>query len=303
MDYPAKIILFGEYGILLNSKALAIPYPRFSGSFRFPDASKESYSKSESESNSAMTKLNRYFIDHSEDFEFLDIRQFESDLALGMYFDSTIPSGSGLGSSGALSAAIYDRYAVIGAPKDLRIVKSNLATIESCFHGVSSGIDPFISWICKPVFFRNMSDPDTTVDLSPFFNTYTLFLVNSHSPGNTGALVNHFMERYQEAGFKELIDQEYIPVINHTIDALLASDFSTFENLLARYSKLQLAHFHRMIPEMMINHFKHGIETGQFYLKICGSGGGGYILGISRDRIKAEAYFNLNQLDYTVVAL
>jgi len=301
MDYPAKIILFGEYGILLNSNALAIPYLRFSGRFRFPDSLKRHYSQHESESNSAMTKLNHYFKDHSEDFEFLDIQQFESDLALGMYFDSSIPSGSGLGSSGALSAAIYDRYAVNGALKDLPTIKSNLAAIESCFHGVSSGIDPFISWIRKPVLFRNMKDPDTTVDLSPFFNTYTLFLINSHSPGNTGVLVNHFMEKYQEAGFKELIEHEYIPVINQTIDSLLASDFSTFEILLTRYSKLQLAHFRSMIPEKMINHFNHSLDTGQFFLKICGSGGGGYILGISRDRSKAENYFNLNQLDYTVV--
>ena len=301
MDYPAKIILFGEYGILLNSEALAIPYALFSGSFRFHEVSIEQNSRYESESNNAMAKLNHYIIHHSENFEFLDIQQFERDLSLGMFFDSTIPSGSGLGSSGALSAAIYDRYAVNGAPKDFRNVKSNLAAIESCFHGVSSGIDPFISWIRKPVLFRNMKDPDTTIDLFPFFNTYTLFLINSHSPGNTGALVNYFMEKYQEAGFKELIDYEYIPVINQTIDALLASDFSTFENLLPRYSKLQLVHFRRMIPEMMINHFNHGIETGQFFLKICGSGGGGYILGISRDRLNAEAYFNLNQLDYTVV--
>jgi len=301
MDYPAKIILFGEYGILLNSKALAIPYPRFFGRFRFPVTSQERYSKYKSESNNAMANLNNYIIDHSEDFDFLDIQQFESDLALGMFFDSTIPSGSGLGSSGALSAAIYDRYAVNGALKDLPTIKSNLAAIEACFHGVSSGIDPFISWIRKPVLFRNMKDPDTTIDLFPFFNTYTLFLINSYSPGNTGVLVNHFMEKYQEAGFKELIEHEYIPVINQTIDSLLASDFSTFEILLTRYSKLQLAHFPRMIPEMMINHFNHGLKTGQFNLKICGSGGGGYILGISRDRLKAESYFNLNQLDYTVV--
>ena len=301
MDYPAKIILFGEYGILLNSKALAIPYPRFSGRFRFPEVSAASPSQDGAVSNGAMAKVNNYFKNHSEEFKFLDIKHFEYDLQHGLYFDSTIPSGSGLGSSGALSAAIYDRYALNSPQIDLLLVKSYLAAIESCFHGVSSGADPFIAWIQKPVLLGNTKVPDITVDLSPFFNTYTLFLINSHSPGNTGDLVNHFMEKYQEAGFKEMIDLEYIPVINHTIDTLLVSDFITFENLLARYSKLQLAHFRMMIPEKMINHFNYSMETRQFYLKICGSGGGGYILGISRDRAKAEAYYNLNHLDYIVV--
>ena len=302
MDYPAKIILFGEYGILLNSQSLAIPYSRFSGRLRLPELSTVNPSQDGANSNGAMAKLNHYFKAHSEEFKFLDITHFEYDLKNGLYFDSTIPSGSGLGSSGALSAAIFDRYSIASRPQiDLLLVKSYLAAIESCFHGVSSGIDPFISWIKKPVHFGNTRVPDIRVDLSPFFNVYSLFLINSHSPGNTGALVNHFMEKYQQADFKEIIDHQYIPVINQTIDALLAADFSTFENLLARYSQIQLTNFQMMIPEKMRNFFRASIESRHFYLKICGSGGGGYFIGISRERTKTEAYFNLNQLDYTIV--
>ena len=302
MDYPAKIILFGEYGILLNSKALAIPYPRFTGRFRFPEKmSAGNPSQDAVVSNGAIAQLIHYFMAHSEEFKFLDIQHFESDIKHGLYFDSSIPSGSGLGSSGALSAAIFDRYSIGGHQIDLLLVKSYLAAIESCFHGVSSGIDPFISWIKKPILLGNMTTPDIAVDLSPFFKTYTLFLIDSHSPGNTGVLVNQFMEKYQQSDFKELIDHQYIPAINQTIDALLAADFSTFEQLLCSYSQIQLAHFLPMIPQKMISHFSHGIETGCFYLKICGSGGGGFVLGISRERVKAETYFNLNHLDYTVV--
>ena len=301
MDYPAKIILFGEYGILLNSKALAIPYPRFSGRFRLSDLPKDKLSKKEAGSNIALSELNNYFKENKNSFKFLNIKHFEYDLQNGLFFDSSIPSGSGLGSSGALAAAIYDRYAGPGPQNDLYQVRLNLAAIESCFHGVSSGIDPFISWIKKPVLLGNKNSPEITIDLSPFFNTHTLFLINSHSHGNTIALVNHFKEKYQQPRFKEMIDQEYIPVINHTIDALLASDFITFEALMSRYSQIQLTHFIPMIPEKMINFFRAGIESRHFYLKICGSGGGGFILGISRDREKAEAYFNLNHLDYTVV--
>jgi mevalonate kinase len=40
-----------------------------------------------------------------------DLAELKSDVETGMYFDSSIPQGYGVGSSGALVAAIYDRYA------------------------------------------------------------------------------------------------------------------------------------------------------------------------------------------------
>lgn len=48
-------------------------------------------------------------------------------------------------------------------------------------------------------------------------------------------------------------------------------------------------------------YFEHGIDSSDFHLKICGSGGGGYIPGFVRDQLVAETYFNLNHLDWTVV--
>ena len=40
-----------------------------------------------------------------------DLDAFSNDIEGGMYFDSSIPQGYGVGSSGALVASIYDRYA------------------------------------------------------------------------------------------------------------------------------------------------------------------------------------------------
>ena len=301
MDYPAKIILFGEYGIILNSKALAIPYPRYTGRFRIPESSTDKLSVKENESNKALDKLNNYFKSNEHNFNFLRLDHFKSDIDKGLYFHSSIPSGSGLGSSGALTAALYDRYSAVNHGNDFELIKTELAAIESCFHGISSGIDPFISWMNKPLLLDNQLKMDVTTMLSQFFNTYTLFLIHSSSPGNTGTLVNLFMEKYQQSGFKAKIDQEYIPLINQTIDAILAADFSTFEAFMTRYSQFQLSYFQEMIPAKMINYFKYGIESHDFYLKICGSGGGGFTLAIARDREKAEGYFNLNHLDYTIV--
>ena len=301
MDYPAKIILFGEYGILLNSKALAIPFPRFSGKFSFPDHSKNAGFIMAEESNVALQKLHTFLKAKNVNFQFLNIQQFEQDIENGLYFDSTIPLGSGLGSSGALTAALYDRYVNSSDSNDFQTIKKYLIAIEACFHGVSSGIDPIISWIKRPLLWENQNSQNSDIDISPFFKEYTLFLINSHSQGNTGTLVKHFMEHYSQSDFKEKIDSEYIPTINQTIDALIEADFSTFENLLGKYSQFQISYFQQMIPVNMVDYFKYGTDTGNFHLKICGSGGGGYILGITRNRKKTETYFNLNHLDYTIV--
>ena len=301
MDYPAKIILFGEYGIILNSKALAIPYPHFSGRLCFSDNLKDKLSKMDVESNMALKRLYSYFKETTDQFQFLNLKDFEEDIINGLYFDSSIPSGSGLGSSGALTAAIYNRYANNKDQDDHQMVKNNLATMESCFHGVSSGIDPFISWLRKPLLLENKNSINSSVDLSPFLSTYTLFLINTHSKGNTGILVNRFLEHYEMTDFKEKIDKEYIPVINQTIDALVAADFDKFDKFLRQYSQFQILHLKEMIPLKMTEYFNHGIESKDFYLKICGSGGGGFILGISRNRKNAESFFNLNHLDYCVV--
>jgi len=297
MNYPAKILLFGEYGIILNSMALAIPYLRFSGQFRLP----ATITDTKAESNGELKKLLVFLKSDKDKFNFIHLERFEDEINRGLYFDSSVPIGSGLGSSGTLSAAIYERYLVQTNQNDYQLIKTELGAIETCFHGKSSGFDPLISLLKKPVLMDSKSSIITDFDLSPFFRNYTVFLINTHSIGNTGALVHHFMEAYNHPEFKKYIDNEYIPIINQVIEAVLMSDFGSFDELMVRYSKFQLSHFEAMIPQSIRKYFEHGIETGNFQLKLCGSGGGGYILGIARDRLKAESYFNLNHLDWMVV--
>jgi mevalonate kinase len=43
-----------------------------------------------------------------------------------------------------------------------------------------------------------------------------------------------------------------------------------------------------MIPEQFHSVWQRGIDTNDYYLKLCGSGGGGYILGFTKDLEKAK---------------
>jgi mevalonate kinase len=301
MPFPAKILLFGEYGILLNSKALSMPYPRFSGRLRQQESRTGNQDSREEMSNASLQGLLRYFLLNSDKLSFIRLEQFQEEVKQGMFFDSSIPQGSGLGSSGALTAALYDRYALDNSINDYQKIKSYLAAIEACFHGVSSGIDPLTSLLKRVLLIENRNTTVAKPDLSAFFNNYSLFLINTHSNGNTGNLVAYFMEKYNETEFRARIEAEYIPVINQTIDALCTNDIGSFQTHLAGYSQFQLSHFKRMIPEGMGKYFFDGLESGDFFLKLCGSGGGGYLLAISPNRQKAENYFKMNHLDFTIV--
>ena len=301
MSYPAKILLFGEYGIILNSMALAIPYPRFSGQFRWTNSSTENPLLTVLESNKELKNLSAYLKNVAGKFQFLDLNLFEDELNRGLHFDSSIPIGSGLGSSGALSAAIYDRYVILRSLNDYQLFKTELGAIESFFHGKSSGFDPLISFLKRSVMIDNQSSVITGIDLAPLFNNYTLFLVNTNAKGDTGALVSYFLENYKNHDFKNSIDNEYIPLVNEVIGSVINNDFDSFDELIGRYSEFQLTHFVAMVPVNLRKHFEHGIGSGDFYLKLCGSGGGGYMLGLAPDRLKAESYFNLNHLEYMVV--
>jgi mevalonate kinase len=299
MEYPAKILLFGEHGIILNSMALAIPFPRYSGQFRFSATLRDYRSKTEAESNDALKKLLEFLKTNAIKFQFIDLELFEDEINQGLYFDSSIPTG--LGNLGALAAAIYERFLIYSQNNKYQTIKSDLAAIETYLNGKSIGFNPLVSLLNKPLLMKGESSIIADVDLSDFFNNYILFLINSDPRKNTDALVNSFMEKYQYQNFKKSIDNEYILIINQTIEAIIRSDFISFEKLISKYSEFQLSHMGEMIPLHMKTHFEHGLESGDFYLKLCGSYSGGLILGIARDRFKAESYFNLNHLDWTVV--
>src|ERR1035437_10924411 len=188
MEYPAKILLFGEYGIILNSMALAIPFPRYSGQFRFSAKLRDYRSKTEAESNDALKKLLEFLKTNAIKFQFIDLELFEDEINQGLYFDSSIPTG--LGSSGALTAAIYERFLIYSQSNNYQTIKSDLAAIETYLKGKSIGFSPLVSLLNKPLLMKGKSSIVADVDLSDFFKNYTLFLINSDLPANTDALVN-----------------------------------------------------------------------------------------------------------------
>ena len=133
--YYSKVILFGEYSMIFDATALMIPLKRFSAQWQFPQSRNLSASL---QSNHSLKRFRDYLAENETLSSLLDFVSLTKDLNEGLFLASNVPSGYGLGSSGTLVAAAYDRYAIQKTDDYLQL-KTFFGLMESHFHGSSSG--------------------------------------------------------------------------------------------------------------------------------------------------------------------
>lgn len=289
--FYAKILLFGEYGIIEDSQGLTLPYSYYKGSLKFSDEPTDFIQKS----NESLRKYSQYLENLELPIQFeLDVEQLKKDIDNHLYFDSNIPQGYGVGSSGALVAAIFSKYAKNKlAPEtiskeELKQLKKVFGTLESFFHGKSSGIDPLICFMNLPILIENKESVDKVSIPKEEVGKGAIFLIDSGSVGETGPMVQIFFEKMKTEGFRKTLKEEFIHYNNACIHAFLKKEMNPFFKNLKNLSIWAYEHFKPMIPESLYNAWKKGLDTNAYYLKLCGSGGGGYILGFTKDYEKAE---------------
>jgi mevalonate kinase len=306
--FYAKIMLFGEYSVICDSMALTIPYSHFTGVLNF--INQEQYTDYELavESNRHLRSYLKYLkgIQDGKASRFkLDLERFEKDIDNGLFFESNIPQGYGIGSSGALVAAVYDEYILNGVKNrmiltgnEISNLKDLFSKMESYFHGTSSGIDPLLCYIRHPLLMRNKLQIETvSIPRDKFGANSAIFLVDSGVFGKTGPLVKMFTDRCENDEFLAEVRNVFIPANNGCIKSLLNGEMGTFFNHLTELSAYQLLYLPEMIPSNMKSIWESGLQRTDFKMKLCGSGGGGFLLGISRDFNLTRRYFQQQRLE------
>lgn len=291
--FYSKILLFGEYGIIKDSKGLSIPYNFYKGALIIP----EQQTQQTIESNGQLRGFCDYLSkNQTEALSSFDLDQMNSDLDKGMYFDSSIPQGYGVGSSGALVAAIYDRYALDkitvleNLTRDkLLDLKAVFAQMESFFHGKSSGLDPLNSYLSLPILINSKEHIEPAGIPSQSNSGGGVFLLDSGMTGETAPMVQLFMEKMKHEGFRSMLKNEFVRYTDHCVEDFLNGDVSSLFGNIKRLSKVVLDHFQPMIPKQFHQLWQLGLDTNAYYLKLCGSGGGGYMLGFTQDLAKAKS--------------
>ena len=290
--FYSKILLFGEYGIIKNSKGLSIPSNFFKGGLKIGNFKNES----EKASNKSLTDFKNYLKTIESSVVEFDFIKLDTDLKNGMFFDSTIPQGYGVGSSGALVAALYDRYALnkitvlenLTKPKIL-ILKNIFSKMESFFHGKSSGLDPLNSYLSLPILIHSKNEIETTGIPSQSSNGKgAVFLLDSGMSSETAPMVDLFFKSMKNKNYNKIIKDNFIKTTDDCVEDFLNGNFNSLFTNMKILSKVVLENFKPMIPKDFHQLWKKGIESDDYFLKLCGSGGGGYILGFSKDFQKAK---------------
>ena len=293
--FYSKILLFGEYGIIKDSKGLSIPYNFYNGALKVDENPSDEAIKS----NQSLQRFADYLAElenTSPSLVHFNLQALKEDIEKGMYFDSTIPQGYGVGSSGALVAAIYDEYATdkitvlenLTREKLLKL-KKIFGEMESFFHGKSSGLDPLNSYLSIPILINSKDNIEPAGIPSQTENGKgAVFLLDSGIIGETAPMVQIFMDNMKQEPFRKMVKDQFIKHTDACVDNFLQGDIKSLFGNIKKLSHVVLDNFKPMIPTQFHNLWKQGIETNDYYLKLCGSGGGGYILGFTEDIDKAK---------------
>jgi mevalonate kinase len=299
--FYSKILLFGEYGIIKDSKGLSIPYNCYNGALKITDVNTP-FAK---DSNAKLFKFYDYLKNLNSSIVNFNLDKFHSDLKLGMYFDSSIPEGYGVGSSGALVAAVYDYYANnkitvlenLTREKLLKL-KDIFSTMESFFHGKSSGLDPLNSYLSIPILINSKKDIKVIgIPSQQRDGEGAVFLLDSGEVSTTAPMINIFMEKMKKDGFRKMLNNQFIKYTNSCVEDFLNGDLSSLFQNTKKLSKVVFDNFKPMIPNKYHSLWQKGIDNDSYFLKLCGSGGGGYILGFTKNIEKAKKELNGHKIE------
>ena len=293
--FYSKILLFGEYGIIKDSKGLSIPYNFFNGALKVSKPLTEAARKS----NEGLRQFLAYLEKIQEEDPGLvsfNLEALRKDISRGMHFDSSIPQGYGIGSSGALVAAVYHKYANdkitvlenLTREKLLKL-KAIFGRMESFFHGKSSGLDPLNSYLSLPILINSQDNIESTrIPSQNLEGKGAVFLLDSGMSGETAPMVQIFMEKMKHEGFRKVLKDQFIKHTDACVEDFINGNIKSLFGNLKELSHVVLNHFKPMIPKEFHKLWKEGIDSNAYYLKLCGSGGGGYILGFTEDIDKAR---------------
>ena len=289
--FYAKILLFGEYGIIKDSKGLAIPYNTYQGALKKTSA----LSGEALKSNTHLQRFYSHLVTIDSVLVSFRLDDLKSDIDAGMYFDSSIPQGYGVGSSGALVASIYDQYATdkitvlenLTRDKLLKL-KKIFSEMESFFHGNSSGLDPLNSYLSLPILINSRTDIEPAGIPSQKEGKGAVFLLDSEMVGETAPMVNIFMNKMRNEGFRKMLSEEFVIHTDACIEDFLRGNFSSLFGNVKKLSQVVLQNFKPMIPSHFHKVWEQGLSSNAYYLKLCGSGGGGFILGFTEDYARAK---------------
>lgn len=282
---PSKLLLFGEYSILSGSAAITIPLWDFKARLFLPSRETEV----NRESNHHIRNFIRFLKQDDYFTEHIDTDELAKIADRGLFLQSNIPEGYGLGSSAALCVALYKAFgrSALTETKSLIALYSKM---EAYFHGNSSGIDPITIHTGNKLLIRN--GVVKTISNTPnLFNGIYLYLLDSNLPRHAKSFIETYRYLSANSHYVSHFKLNYLPLVDRIVQS--AETGNTAWNDLMELSQQQLFFFRKMMPDPIYALWEGQLETRNVCLKLLGAGGGGYFLVFSLKELNHLEDYNL----------
>lgn len=287
--FPGKLLLFGEYSVVTGGDGLIIPLNRFGAFWQDVETISEETAQ-RIESGQELIRYHQWLTENSSLFYGkLDLAQMGKDLKGGSWIASDIPRQYGTGSSGAVVAAVFHRYASEEIKKELQNpgkiidLKAFLAQMEVFFHGKSSGMDPLCIYLNQAHRISGHRPPHpVSIPEAGANEALNIFLVDTGRSSSTGPLVKLFLEKMKDPVYAGKAGKTYNHLNRICIDETVSNGLSAnMMPQLRNLSMLESEIFRTMIPDLILPLWYRGVMYDRYVLKLLGSGGGGYLLGFT----------------------
>ena len=170
----------------------------------------------------------------------------------------------------------------------LLTLKKIFSEMEAYFHGTSSGLDPLNSYLSLPILIQSKNNVETIGIPSQIKKGKgAVFLIDSGESSQTAPMIEIFLNSMKNKKFNKIMREDFIKITDSCVENFL--DIKKLSSVVFKY-------FKPMIPSQFHEIWKKGIESNDYFLKLCGSGGGGYILGFTKDILKTKSILNNRKL-------
>jgi len=135
-------------------------------------------------------------------------------------------------------------------------------------------VDPLISYTRRGLFLQKGHEP-TDFELEKA-DVSSVYLWDSQLERRSAGLVDTFLRKQSQIDYQDKWSENYTPALNDAMDHLVKGD--AILDPWRKISELQLALMPEMIPPSVEEVWKAGVESGRYFFKLCGAGGGGFYL-------------------------
>ena len=274
---PAKIILFGEHGVVYGKAAVAVPV----SALRAVVVVKSVQDGFCLASRQTGEVLSLDDVEHplvkAVSLTLVSLASVGVfDLKASFVVDSQIPVGSGLGSGAAVSAALVKAvYSYLGVGYDYANINNLVYSIEKHYHGTPSGIDNTVIVYEKPVYFVK----GKPIDKLTVKGSFHFLIGDTGTPSSTKTTVAHVRSLYDAhpKSINSILDT--IDDISKQARESLATNAQKRLGNLMTQNHNALRQLEVSTPELDTL-VQAALNAGALGAKLSGGGGGGNMIAL-----------------------